>query len=892
MALMCAKCGNTMVEGAAFCPHCGERVAGGDAGPGRLIYQAEVKRPLRPAGKLMVYSDRTEYVTSSVQKAVFNYTGLVSVKKGRLESIDFITEDGRTESCPVDRKCIHEAFLYIEQAVRPYLAQRREQLLTQGVRYSFPSSQGLLNDGVLNLSVRQAEFKAKSGKSDVVPYEEVKSVNAPGGTLDFLLFNGGSKSFAVGKELREEVLAFVRESVAPYLARRKEELLARGIYFSSFVPDGGTVNVLADRVEYQNRLGQAEPPVFFRDVRAVGLYSGALELALTDGTAKNLPVEEAMGGEVLAFVREAIAPYVAARTVGFDTAFGVDERLEFNGERGVFHILRQSGREITGEWPVDALRRCAWTENRELTALGSVVSSGISLFKSATKAAGSQPAEEAEEWISSAGVVLTLCGEQEAPPQSVWFGLFPTGLSRTNKKLEQYLAEWDRLADYLRDRCPACELIEPVPPVIPAPEVVLPEPAALPAGEEAVRMAPAVASLPEAPAPEPAVPAQWEDLGITKYIEGVNRFIGNCPTPMTIAFQGNRTVGGSSILRMLYDRLKEHYGDNLLWLNAKQLPQGCSGEELSRLVGKRLVGLLSGESGAAKQTEALLTNLAAFVSGTVAGDSSIGKDVVGGFLNRDSADSPEELVRCFARQLEERKDKVVLLVDGLNLLAPPRAVELLEAARDFLDCKGCVFIIAADYADILSGARECFSESKAKGFFDGLFKMSFRVPASSYNMQGYVRSKVEGLGIRTEDEAEQELYGALVQASVGRDTEAIDRLFVSFQLLQDMTGEDIYVNRYKRLALFAMLCMQTRFRAAYDYAMERKDSVTPEFLAGLCGESTQPWDTEQQQEEREAYRSFGRVLARVVNLDDEAAISQAECQAFGDVLELSGVTYR
>lgn len=218
-----------MVEGAAFCPHCGERVAGGDAGPGRLIYQAEVKRPLRPAGKLMVYSDRTEYVTSSVQKAVFNYTGLVSVKKGRLESIDFITEDGRTESCPVDRKCIHEAFLYIEQAVRPYLAQRREQLLTQGVRYSFPSSQGLLNDGVLNLSARQAEFKAKSGKSDTVPYEEVKSVNAPGGTLDFLLFNGGSKSFAVGKELREEVLAFVRESVAPYLARRKEELLARGI---------------------------------------------------------------------------------------------------------------------------------------------------------------------------------------------------------------------------------------------------------------------------------------------------------------------------------------------------------------------------------------------------------------------------------------------------------------------------------------------------------------------------------------------------------------------------------------------------------------------------------------------------------------------------------------
>ena len=177
----------------------------------------------------------------------------------------------------------------------------------------------------------------------------------------------------------------------------------------------------------------------------------------------------------------------------------------------------------------------------------------------------------------------------------------------------------------------------------------------------ACREAPAIVPPPEAPAPEPDIPAQWEDLGITKYIEGVNRFIGNCPTPMTIAFQGNRTVGGSSILRMLFHRLKARYGSNLLWLNVKQFPQGCSSEELSRLVGKRLVGLLSGESGTAKQAEALLTNLAAFVSGTVAGDSSIGKDVVGGFLNRDSADSPEELVRSFSRQIEERKDKVVLV---------------------------------------------------------------------------------------------------------------------------------------------------------------------------------------------------------------------------------------
>ena len=125
---------------------------------------------------------------------------------------------------------------------------------------------------------------------------------------------------------------------------------------------------------------------------------------------------------------------VAARTVGFDNAFGTDEQIEFNNQRGVFHILRQNGCEITDEWPTDALIQCEWTENTELTALGSMVSGGISLLKSAAKAAGSQTAVETEERLSSAGVVRTLRGESDVLTQNVWFGIFPMGMSRSNKK--------------------------------------------------------------------------------------------------------------------------------------------------------------------------------------------------------------------------------------------------------------------------------------------------------------------------------------------------------------------------------------------------------------------------------------------------------------------------
>ena len=49
--------------------------------------------------------------------------------------------------------------------------------------------------------------------------------------LIFSLFGGGSKSFAVSTELLDEVSAFVADSIAPYLAQRKDALLAQGHYF-------------------------------------------------------------------------------------------------------------------------------------------------------------------------------------------------------------------------------------------------------------------------------------------------------------------------------------------------------------------------------------------------------------------------------------------------------------------------------------------------------------------------------------------------------------------------------------------------------------------------------------------------------------------------------------
>lgn len=882
--MLCGKCGHEILKNAAFCPYCGQKAVQAEPGAGEPIYQAAV-RGLLKSGNLAVYRDRTEFVISSVQKAVYRYDSLAAVRKG-WDSIEFVTEDGRTESCPVGRKNIHEAFLYVEKACKPYFARRKDRLLSQGVRYSFTSSQGLLNEGVLNISADKAEFKARSGKSEIISFRDVRCIRASAGTLDFTLFGEKTRSFAVGKDMKDEVLAFVASAIAPLLAKRREDLLAEGIYFSFTGSDGGTLNVRADQVEYKSQSGQTLR-VPYQDVRAVSLRGSFLELALTDGKTKTFSVSDDEGNEILAFVRKAIEPYVAARTVGFDRAFGMDERIEINEKRGVFHVIRQGGREITGEWPLKALTRCVWTERRELNALGSVVSGGLALIKGAAKAAGNQSVSDAEERLSCAGVILTLHTGQREETVIVWFGIFTAGMSRTNKKYGRYLEEWTGFSEYLKSSCPECELVEPV---LPEPE---PQPSE--AAAEAESGEPESAGADLASGAED-IATQQDELGIARYIEGVSRFIGSCATPVTIAFQGNRGSGRKgSVLRMLFNRLTEQYGDNLLWINVRQFYQGESGGGLPVLVGKKLVGQLSDGGNAAD----ILANLAGLVTGAFVSDSSLGKEMVRGLLNKRSADSPEQLQELFEKIVQARTQgengKVVLFIDGMDRLTPSKTVEMLEAMRDYFDCKGCVFVVAVDYNMVLSGVQERYGrdydESRGKKFFDELFKMSFRVPAFSYDVQGYVKGRLENIGLRTDDEAELELYVSLIQASVGRDPGSIDRLTASFQLLKNTAEEELCESRYKRLALFALLCMQTRFPEAYDYAIRMKDNVTPEFLAGFCDESMQLWRGEQVSEsEREAFQDFGSVFAHIIDMDGEIVISREECRAFAEVLEISSIT--
>lgn len=903
--MKCSNCGNEILEGAAFCPHCGNRIAEETAASDVPVYQTEVKG-LRKTGKLTVYRDRTEFATSSVQRTIYSYSNLVAVKKRpglslNLDHIDFITEDGQTESCDVNRKTIHEAFLYIEKAAAPYIARRRERLLSQGIHYSIISSIGLTN-GILNISDSQAEFKSKSGQSEIVFFQDVKSVRVYGGIksemLEFLLINRTSKTFGIDKELRDEVFSFVVNAVEPYIEERKEALLAKGIYFSSFSSLGsvdGILNILEDRAEFTSKAEQNET-VFFKDVRTVSLFTETLELSLTDGTSKAFVVEKDIREEILSFIQNAIQPYVQKRTEGFHKAFGIDEQIEINEERGVFHILRQGGKEISEEAPLSSIVKCEQTECSESSG---VLDKSIDIFNLAAKAVGAQNKNtlDADEKISYVGILLTVRTEQGEYAETVRFGDFFVRMSRTNEKYSKYLEEVSKFMDYLGGICPECELIVPALPEKPQEDASEGIPQSADGNETQTALI--AASRQEEAFTDADAASETDRTGILKYIEGVSGFINSCTTPMTIAIQGSGGIRKNSTMRMLFASLEKYCPNDRIWFDARQPFTSDTEKSLLELVGKELISLLSGtEDNASKERTAKITkSFIGLVTGIVASDSQVGRDLADELLFKGtSAIPPGKLVDAFNGLVRERTGRsggrIVILISNLDKLAPARTVELLKIMREFFDCDECVFVAAIDYGFFLRGAMENpdIDDQKGKALFDEIFQMFFQMPASEYDVRKYAMDKLEHMNISTDDE-ELDFYDELIQQSVGGEPRNMDRLFNSFLLLKNMTDSNLYESKIKRLILFALLCMQESFPAVYVQLIQMKGSMVPALISGLCSaDSEVVSNCGLNEEEAERFQAFAQVFCDIIDMDDSGNISGPECDMFVRMLELSSIT--
>jgi len=318
------------------------------------------------------------------------------------------------------------------------------------------------------------------------------------------------------------------------------------------------------------------------------------------------------------------------------------------------------------------------------------------------------------------------------------------------------------------------------------------------------------------------VPIQIHDndaLGLSDYAKALSAFILSADTPITIGIHGDWGSGKSSLMYLIEQKLKAE-GVYSLWFNAWQFSQFHNSEQLSLSLLSHFIDEMERFGGTQDSLEVAKKALMAC---TVTKES-IKKN------SKNIRDLKREISNLVAETLINENNRIIVFIDDIDRLVPEKAIDLLESLKLFLDLKGCVFVLACDYHVIAQGLKQKFnlSENDLKGFFEKMIQVSFNMPVSQYNAQGFLTTMLDkhlGVTYSTEQDKNDDaaLYLKLVTYSAGFNPRTVKWLFNNLLLLKFVletkgvlkSDSVAHVNEKMRI-LFATLCLQHSFSAMYN----------------------------------------------------------------------------
>lgn len=409
-------------------------------------------------------------------------------------------------------------------------------------------------------------------------------------------------------------------------------------------------------------------------------------------------------------------------------------------------------------------------------------------------------------------------------------------------------------------------------------------------------------------------------FGVQQYIAGLNAFIMECYTPMTIAIQGDWGSGKTSMMNMI----REQLGDRVIttWFNTWQYSQFNMGDALAMSFLSRLIADLETEqdkkTGNIKKALKTISRFAK-TAGVIAADTFVGGKAAdtleSGFAalsEQNEADMPQainELKEQFQAAVNNKiqqsgKDRLVIFIDDLDRLHPGKAVELLEVLKLFLDCDNCVFVLAIDYAVVSQGVKqkygELIGEEKGRSFFDKIIQVPFKMPVAQYDVKNYVTTTLQALGITVSD-IEAESYVKLIQRSVGCNPRAMKRLFNAFLLLNKIAANGNVIDVAQRKMLFAILCLQLSFENIYNYIVANaEDCYDGNMLQSLTTPETYTEGSDAERLSHELHLNsdtdiisavdFMTVFVSVLDQDGDGQLTESEVNSFINILRFSTIT--
>lgn len=348
-------------------------------------------------------------------------------------------------------------------------------------------------------------------------------------------------------------------------------------------------------------------------------------------------------------------------------------------------------------------------------------------------------------------------------------------------------------------------------------------------------------------------------LNVHRYIKGLEMFIENCPTPMSIALQGDWGTGKTTFLQSMKRDFEKNEKIKTVYFNTWQysqfnmennlytsfltnimshiVPEDSKSKDLSEKAIKFLKDIW-------KISKSVAWNFVDEQAQKIVGVTISDKLVEEGIrAEREQSDAIYKLKENFGKIIaevvktfSESGGRVIIFVDDLDRLNPERAVEMLEVLKLFMDVEHCVYVLAIDYDVVVDGVRQKYgnslSDEKCRSFFDKIIQLPFSMPVKSYKINDILK---ENLG--------DELGGCaadvsnLIEQTLGANPRTFKRLVNSYFLLEtveqaqrDIKEEVPYKVKSTRsnlqhALLLSSLIMQMYSKETYTKLMECKEST-------------------------------------------------------------------
>lgn len=322
---------------------------------------------------------------------------------------------------------------------------------------------------------------------------------------------------------------------------------------------------------------------------------------------------------------------------------------------------------------------------------------------------------------------------------------------------------------------------------------------------------------------------------LDNYYNGLEKFIRECETPMTIAIQGDWGSGKTSIMNIVQTKLSSTNHIKTLYFNTWHYAQFTTAESLPLAFLSELVDeILKVISTPLKLVKEVKNAIRIFLSKTSLSILASVKDVGGEITISELININESFykeIKTFTKKIakavnsflkKDDQNRIVIFIDDLDRVEPLRAVELLEIIKIFLDIPGCVFVLAIDYEVVTLGVAKKYGSGmmyeKGKSFFDKMIQVPFRVPMASYKIEALLQNTFELMGIEADDDTK--LVTDIIRHSIGMNPRMIKRLLNSYELISDILG---IKKKESNVLLLAILSIQLYDEALYLYLSETRE---------------------------------------------------------------------